>query len=126
MTIKTTKGQALLPLLIVIVIVLTIGTASIELAISNVVINRYFQEGLTGYFTVEAALENAFLRILRNPGYTGENLQINQASCTIEVSGMSPKIVSARCDTGRQIRKMQAEITYNQGIMTVGNIKEVE
>lgn len=120
------KGQALLPLLIVVIIVLSLGTASIELAIGNVLVSRYFQEGLTGYFTTEAALENGLLRLLRNPGYPGESLQINDASCTINISGALPQVMDVRCDNSRQVRKIQAEISYVDGIMQVDNIREIE
>ena len=123
---KLTSGQALLPLLIIIVIALGLGTAVIELSIGSMVSESYFQRELSTYFTTEAALENGFLRLLRNPNYLGEDLQINDSSCTIEVSGESPKVISAKCDTGYQVRKIQAEITYNEGKMEVGNIGEVE
>jgi hypothetical protein len=121
-----TRGQALLPLLIVIIIALSLGTAAIELAISGVIIDRYSQEELMGFYVVEAALENALLRTLRNPNYVGENLQINDTSCTIEITGAAPKIIQARCDNGRQIRKMQAEASFVNGEMVVENIEEIE
>jgi hypothetical protein len=120
------KGQALLPLLILIIIILSLGAAAIELAIGNILIDRYFQDGMTSFYTVEAALENAFLRTLRDPAYVGESLQINEASCTIEISGEAPRVVNAGCNNGRQIRKMRAEISFSDGIMAVENIREIE
>lgn len=123
---KLSKGQALIPLLILVIIVLSLGTAAIELAISNVLIDRSFQEGLTGYYTTEAALENGLLRILRNPAYSSESLQIGDASCTIEITGTSPKIITSRCDNNRWVRKIQAEASFANGIMTVANVREVE
>jgi len=121
-----TKGQALLPLLIIIVIVLGLGAAAIDLAIGSMVSESYFQKELSTYFTTEAALENGLLRLLRNPTYLGEDLQINDASCTIEISGESPKVILAVCDTGSQVKKIQAEITYDEGKMEVGNVGEIE
>ncbi len=120
------KGQALIPLLIVIVIILSLGVAAVELAISNVVVDRYFQEEMDGYFTVESALENALLRSLRNPGYSGEDLQINEASCTIEINGETPKVVTARCESDRWVRRLQAEVSFVNGIMSTDNIREIE
>lgn len=120
------RGQALIPLLIVIIIILSLGVAAIELAISNIIVSRYFQEETSGYYTVEAVLENALLRTLRNPNYSGEDLQINDTSCTIEISGESPRVVTARCESGRWIRKLEAEVYFSEGIMEVENISEVE
>lgn len=120
------RGQALIPLLIVIIIILSLGVAAIELAISNIIVGRYFQEGAIGFYTVEAALENGLLRTLRNPNYLGEDLQINNASCTIEISGELPRVVTTRCDSGRWVRKLEAEVYFSEGIMEVENISEVE
>jgi hypothetical protein len=123
---RKTKGQALLPLLIIIVIVLSLGAAAIELAISNVLVDRFFQDNIDLFYTTEAALENGFLRLLRNPAYSGESLQIGSASCTITVSGGSPAVVLANCDTTRQVKKIQGEVTFAAGTMNVDNIREIE
>ena len=120
------KGQAILPLLILIVIIMTLGVSAIELAIHGLIVDRYSQDWLTSYYTVGAAMENALLRILRNPDYPGESLQINNASCTIQISGTTTKVINAVCDDGQQIRKLEAQISYNQGMMTVSSMKEVD
>ena len=123
---KIVKGQALLPLLIVIVIVLSLGAAAIELAISSLIVSRISFEGQTLFYTTEAAFENGLLRALRNPSYVGESLQINQASCTIEASGQAPKTILAICSSDRQVKKIQGQIDYINGVMTVTDIVEVE
>ena len=123
---KKSKGQALLPLLILIIIILSLGAAAIELAIGNIVINRYFQEEIIGFYTTEAALENGLLRLLRNPAYSGEDLQINETSCTIDVSGSAPTIVAAECVDNRRLRKIQAEVSFVAGEMEVGKVIETE
>jgi Tfp pilus assembly protein PilX len=119
-------GQALLPLLIVIVIVLSLGTAVIELAIGNILVDRYFQEAIFGFYTAEAALENGLLRLLRNPAYAGESLQINDVPCTIETVGTSPVVMTATCNDTHQVRKVRAEINYVDGVMVVNHLGEVE
>jgi len=120
------KGQALIPLLIIIVIILGLGTTAIELAIGRMIISRFSFDEIKSFYTVETAMENAFLKILRNPAYLGEDLQINDASCTIEVSVTLPKVVNATCDNGRQVRKMEAEASFVDGVMVVENIREIE
>ena len=120
------RGQAILPLLIIIIIVLSLGVTTLELAINEIVIDRYFHDEMTSFYTTEAALENGFLRILRNPSYLGEDLQINGASCRIEVSGGSPNVISAGCNNNRQVRKMRGEVSFVGGKMTITNIKEIE
>lgn len=121
-----TKGQALLPLLIIIVIVLSLGTIAVELAISNILVDRYLQESLIGYATTEAALENGLLRILRHPEYAGESLQIENSSCTITIAGNWPKTITAVCDNTQRIRKLEAEVNFVSGVLQVIHIQEIE
>ncbi len=123
---KLPSGQALLPLLIVMIIVLGLGTAAIELAIGNLIIDRYRQDEVLGYYSTQSALENALLRLLRNPNYTGESLQINGASCTITVSGSAPYRLVVVCDNGRWVRKIQAFANFSAGIMAVTQVREIE
>lgn len=120
------KGQALLPVLILIVIFLSLGALSIESAISSLIIDRYYYDDLIGIYQTESALENGFLRLLRNPNYSGESLQLAESSCTIEVSGVSPKIIIAACNSGRTVRKMQAVVNATDGIMSITDIREIE
>ena len=123
---KRSKGQALIPLLILIVILLSLGATAIELAIGNILIDRYSQEELIGYYTTESALENGLLRVLRNPNYAGEDLQINGASCTIEVSGTTEKTILAFCEDENWIRRIQAQISFVDGQMEINSFQEIE
>ncbi|MBN1262893.1 MAG: hypothetical protein JW991_00890 [Candidatus Pacebacteria bacterium] len=120
------RGQALIPLLIVILIVLGLGTAAIELAISQNLIDRYSCEGLIIFYETESALENSLLRLLRNPAYDGESLQIGESLCTITVNAGTPDIIVANCDNGSQVKKIQAEVNFVDGIMEVNHVREIE
>ena len=95
---KKSLGQAIIPLLIVVIIALGLGAVAVELAISNMLVDRYHFHAVVGYYSVESALEEAYLHWLRSPNFTSGSLQVNDASCNIEVSGSSPWIIVVDCD----------------------------
>ncbi len=123
---KKNCGQALIPVLIIIVLVLSLGVAALDVSISNILLSVYEQEGRRVYLKTESALEEGFLKLLRNPSYAGESLQLEETSCTIEVSGLtSTKTVTAICNSGKSVRKIQAQADFYLGRMTVLWIREI-
>lgn len=122
---KNPRGQALIPLLIVLVIAISLATLAIELSINNMIIDRSFMNGLTGYYSAESVLEDSFLRWLRNPNYSGDTMMVNGLDCTSQVTGSSPWLVQVSCGDGRFVRKISAEVNWVDGEMTVSNVMEL-
>ena len=120
------RGQALLPMIILLALIIILGTSLFNLSIGGLLITSYFQEGESILMVTEGALENGLMRILRNPAYVGESLQIGNVSCTISASGLTPVVMLASCNSGRAIRRLRAEINFTNGRMVVNNIREVE
>lgn len=116
------KGQALLPIIFIAAIALTLGISAVSLIIANLKENFSFREGTKGYFLTESCLENGFLRLLRNPNYTGETLQLEDSLCIITVSGDS---ILSQCNTGKVVRKIQAKVEFVNGQMEVSDIEEI-
>lgn len=121
---KKQKGQAIIPLLIVVVIALGLGTIGIELAISNILADRYHFNAIVGYYATESALEESFLRWLRNPSYTGESLVVDDLECVTEVSGSSPWTFEASCTSDHFVRHLSATVDWVNGEMVVDNVSE--
>ena len=65
-----TKGQALIPLLIVIIIALSLGVAAIEIAIGNLLVNRYSYEELT--IQDGQAASRTFLNLVQSDAVSDE------------------------------------------------------
>lgn len=120
------QGQALIPVLFIMATVLILGAAVLNLSIGGLLLSSSFQEGEATLMATEGALENGLLRILRNPSYLGESLQVEDFSCIISTSGQSPILMRASCDSGHAIRQLEAEINFIAGEMIVENIKEIE
>jgi hypothetical protein len=105
-----------------IVVALTVITSTITTVISNTASASIEQQSIDAYYTAESGAENALMRLLRDPTYTGETLPVGNNSATVTVSGST--IVS----TGRAnnlTRKIQVEVSYTNNQMTVISWKEI-
>ena len=119
------KGQALITLLFFVLISLTITSAAIIIIIINSISVSRFQEGTLAYYLAESGVENALLRLLRDPNYTGETLTIGTGTAVITVTGANPKTVVVVSQNGNFKRTVQAQMNYNNGYYTFSNWKEI-
>ena len=122
--VKCQSGQALITLLFFVLISLTITSAAIIIIITNSTSVSKFKEGTLAYYVAESGVENALLRLLRNPSYTGETLAIGTSTAVITVTGANPKIVESIGQNGNFKRKVSAQMTYNSGYYTFSDWKE--
>jgi hypothetical protein len=122
----TETGQALITLLFFVLISLTITTAAIIIIITNSVSVSKITEGDIAYYAAESGIENALLRMLRDPSYVGdETLTFGDATAKVDVLGTNPRIVTSIGQNGNFIRTIQAQMTYSSGYYTVSNWKEL-
>lgn len=118
------RGQALVTLLFFVLISLTITSAAIIIIIVNSISASRSQEGTLAYYIAESGVENALLRLLRDPTYLGETLSVGDATVAISVTGTNPKVVIAT-SSGNFKRTVQAQMTYSSGYYTFSNWKEI-
>ena len=119
------RGQALVTLLFFVLISLTITSAAIIIIIANSLSASKFQEGTLSYYTAESGVENALLRLLRDPNYAGETMTIGSTTVVVTVTGTNPKTVVSVAQNGNFKRTVQAQATYNNGLYTFSNWKEL-
>jgi len=119
------KGQALVTLLFFVLISLTITSAAIIIIVANSLSANRFQEGTKAYYMAESGIENALLRLLRDPNYTGETLTVGTATSVVTVTGTNPKTVVSVGKDGNFTRTVQAQATYTNGFYTFSNWKEL-
>lgn len=119
------SGQALITLLVFVIISITITSAAVIIIVVNSRAASRFQEGTRVYYVAEGGMENALLRLLRNPNYAGEVLTIDDGTATITVTGTNPKTVVSVGKIGSYLRKIQAQVTSTNGSYTVSAWKEI-
>ena len=122
---KLNSGQALITLLFFVLISLTITSGAIIIIIVNSISVSKSQEGTLAYYVAESGVENALLRLLRDPNYTGETLVIGSGTAVITVTGSNPKTVVSVGQNGNFKRTVKAQMNYNNGYYTFSNWKEI-
>lgn len=119
------KGQALIMVILIGIIALIAVVSAATLVVSELKKNTAVSFGVSQYQITYGALENALMRLLRDPNYTGETVTLGSSTCVITVSGSSPKAVEARCSNGTYSRKIGATVTFTGGVMAVSGISEI-
>ncbi|HLD26853.1 MAG TPA: hypothetical protein VJB63_02775 [Patescibacteria group bacterium] len=101
--------------------------ASIIIMVINTQTSTKFQQSFTALYTAESGVENALLRLLRNPNYIGEIVPIDTGNATItvtDIGGGQKQIVSV----GKSytiLRTLQIVVSYIDNILTVVSWKEI-
>ena len=122
------SGQALITLIFFVLIAITIASGAIIMLAVNSTSLVKLQEGTISYNMAESGIENAMLRVLRDPNnYTGETLTVDNAAVIITVSPTGnnfPKTITAYCTSCNFKRTVTAKMNYTSGSYTFSNWKE--
>ena len=130
---KNNKGQALVSLLFITAIAFTIIAASAIFIFQNIQGATVEEQGVGSYYMAEAGVNEALLRILRDPNYTGtpqgQPLVIQTANATgsaqVQYSSISGMITSIGT-YNNSVRKIQVQTVYNNGVLNISSWKEVQ
>ncbi|PIR61401.1 MAG: hypothetical protein COU66_04005 [Candidatus Pacebacteria bacterium CG10_big_fil_rev_8_21_14_0_10_44_11] len=120
------SGSVLIALMIFVVLSVTIVSAAVLLVIDSTVVSTNQQVGTLALSIAESGVENAILRLLRNPSYTGEVLPVSSGSATLSVTGINPLVVRSVGRVDGFERTIEATLTRNNGVLTVDAWQEVE
>lgn len=123
------RGQALLTLLFFAIIGITVTSAAVVMILVNSLSGTKQQQGEIAYEIAQSGADNAVLRLLRNPSYTGETLTVGSGSATITATGSGttndPYIILSQGSFGIFIRKIQVTATYQGNVLNPTGRKEV-
>ena len=119
------KGQALITLLFFVVIAVTITTAAVVIIMSGNVSATSLEQGTRAYYVSEAGVENALIRILRDPSYTGETLTIDDGSVQVTVTGSGPYVILSKGVVGNFARSIQVNAQFVNYVLTVTSWNEI-
>lgn len=119
------SGQALVTFLLLILISLTITSVASIVSIVNSQSGEKLEQGTVTAEAAESGAENALLRLLRDPSYTGETVTIGTATVVITVTGSSTKTITAIATNGNFKRQIQIIASYTNNVLTVTSWNEV-
>mgnify|MGYP001578594829 CR=1 FL=1 len=121
---KYKSGQALIMLISFIAIGLTIISSSIFVNMIQSNTTTEVQSGSSALNVAESGVENAMLRLLRNPNYTGETLSVDSGTSVTSVSGTGPWIIISTGEVGEFKRTLRVVVSDSGGTLVVTSWKE--
>ncbi len=120
------KGQALITLLFFCLIAITLTSGAVIVLFSNSISGAKLQQGSSAYQVAQGGIENAMLRLLRDPDYTGELLIIGEGSANITVTdGGGLYTIRSKGEIGNMVRQIEAKVTHSDNQFTIMSQKEV-
>lgn len=120
----TNSGQALTTLIVIVSFAMTVIATVSAVMDSNMFNTSALAESRAALMVAESGMENALIRILRNPSYSGETLPVGGGSATINLSGSGPIIITSQGRLGNHLRTVEVSVGYSGGMMTVTNWHE--
>lgn len=122
----SSQGQALITMLFIMVIGVLVTTGAVFALYNNTSIASNDELGMIARTTAEAGIENALLRIIRDPAYVGETIDFGGGrSAIVTVASSSSQLVTSVGTISSVTRKLQVGIQYNQGILTIVSWSEI-
>lgn len=118
------KAQTLVSLIVVVALSIIVVSTVLGLVISNSINTSSIQQSMLVRNAAESGMENALLRLLRDPSYAGETLPsaINGYQTVITVTGNNgTKTLESTATSLNYRRKILVEITYNENIMQINS-----
>ncbi len=120
-------GQTLIVLLIFVLVAVSVTTASIFIVTANSLASSDSSRGITTKQMADSGIETAYLKILRDPTYSGETISdLEGGSVTITVSwvGSTGTIVSTAIN-GSFTRTVESVVTTSQNVLNQVSWKEI-
>ena len=119
------QGQALVTLLFFMIIAITVTSGAVMIMLSNSLSASKFDQGNSTYYVAESGIENALIRLLRDPNYTGETLPVDSGNAIISISGTNSKTIISIGKIGNFSRTIQVTADYTNNILTIQSWKEI-
>ncbi len=116
------KGTALITLLFFMTIFVSVITAIVLIVLNTISAGSNLEQGTLAYYAAETGAENALLRLLRDPNYTGETMTVDQGTVVIDVSS---GVITSTATVGNSIRKIQVQTVYNNNVLTTTSWTEI-
>lgn len=118
------EGQALVILLIFMIIALTVTSAGVMVVLVNSISSSSISQSQEVYFIAESGIEDALLRLARDPNYGGENVTVGSGTTAVTISGGSTKTITSTATLGNFKKQIVASASYNNYVWSVNSWKE--
>jgi len=121
------QGQAMVTVLFICIIGVSIMTGAMYGVYNAIGLSSESELGLLARSSAETGIENALIRYIRDPSYTGETMQLDDDRSVIITAGGTPKTtITATGSVGSVTRRIQAIVYYNNdGVFTIESWSDI-
>lgn len=119
------KGQALVSLLFFMVVAMSVSSAAVVVILVNSRSTTRVEQGSNARILAESGAENAILRLLRDPSYSGETLEVGDGTASITVTGSDTKTITSDGALGSFTRTVRVTTELTNGILNITSWQEI-
>lgn len=119
------RGSILAVLLIFVAMGLLATSVAIVVLADQLQAGTRENSSTSALLVAESGAENAILRLLRNPAYTGETLPVNLSQAVVSVTGTDPIVIESTGTAVNISRTVRVELRRINGSLLVESWKEV-
>lgn len=118
-------GQALVTLIVFMATMLIVTAAAVAVIITSTQGTTRYAQGQESLAAAEAGVDNAVLRLIRDPNYSGETLTVSNGTVVITVTGTTTKTIVAEGNVNNVRRTIQAVGSYTGTVFSVSSWTEI-
>ncbi len=120
------KGHALITLLVFMATAIIVSTAAVAIILINAQATTAHTLGESALAVAEAGADNAVLRLLRDPSYTGETLTVGTGTAVITVTGTTTRTIVSEGSLLGMERRVQVVGSYSNTNFTISSWQEID
>lgn len=118
-------GQSMVLLMFIVVTLVAISTSSIMMSIVNSGSVTALENGIEARQYADSGAENALLRLIRDPFYTGELYSIDDGEIEIIVTGQDQKTILVEASVGQSSKVVEVLTDYTDNVLSVTSWREI-
>lgn len=112
-------GHTLILMLVFVAIFLIITTSVIVAGINSMQSVGHLSSGQSSTLLAESAIEEAMLRLLRNPSHGNFALTMGDGTATINIVGVESKTIDIIANVAGYVRKKRVVAEYANGVLQI-------
>ncbi len=116
------KGQIFITMLFFVIIGVTIISAETIVLFTNILSASTAEQGTNAYYVAESGIEEALLRLNRDPSYAGGVLAVGGGNVVIQVGNGT---ITATGTYANTIKKIQVQTVTNNRVLKIVSWKEI-
>lgn len=123
----SSSGSALITLLVIVAVGLIVTSSAVVVAVTNSQTTSQLSRSDEVLAVAEAGAEEAILRILRNPSYSGGTMTVGSGTATMAVTGTggTTPVITSKGQVGSIIRTVQVQTNWTNSVLTVTSWQEI-